>query len=130
MDKLIYFVEDDPLMKRMYERLFHLNNFALETASDGEEAIAKLPTLKQKPALILLDVMMPKLSGFEVLKYIKSDPNFKDIPVAMLTNLSSKEDEKKSLEMGAITYLIKSQYGPKEIVDKVKEVLGEGYKNS
>lgn len=122
----IFIVEDDPLMSRMYEKAFKLNNFEIEQAFDGEEAIAKLETMSPKPILIVLDVMMPKMSGFDVLKHIKASPDLKTIPVVMLSNLAGQEDAEKALSMGAVLYLVKSQYEPKQIVEKIKEIIA-GY---
>ena len=125
MSAKIFLVEDDPLMIRMYEKAFKLSGYEIEMAFDGEEAIAKLKTMDPRPTLVL-DIMMPKLSGFEVLKHIKQDPKLKAIPVVALTNLAGKEDAEKALGLGAVLYLVKSQYDPKQIVDKVKEILA-GY---
>ena len=119
----IFMAEDDPLMIRMYERAFRLNGYELEMASDGEEAVSKLQKMAPKPTLILLDVMMPKLSGFDVLRAIKQDANLKNVPVIMLTNLAGQEDAEKALALGAVLYLVKSQYNPKQVVDKVKEMI-------
>lgn len=122
MQKIII-VEDDPLISRFYERNFRLNNFEVELAINGEEAISKLEMMEQKPVLILLDIMMPKLSGLDVLRHIKKSPALAKIPVVMLTNLASDEYAEKAIELGAVTYLIKSQYSAKEVVEKVKELI-------
>ena len=120
----IFIVEDDPLMSRFYERNFRLNNYEVELAINGEDAIAKLETMEVKPTLILLDIMMPKLSGLDVLRHIKKNPVLAAIPVVMLTNLAKDEYVDKALELGAVTYLIKSQYSAKEVVGKVSELIG------
>src|SRR6266403_1599067 len=98
--------EDDPLMARMYERAFRLSGHTLTIASDGEAALTVLPAMKEKPVAIILDVMMPKKSGFDVLTTLKADPAYKDIPMVMLTNLSGKEDAEKALSLGAVAYLV------------------------
>lgn len=121
--RLVYYSEDDPLMARMFERIFRFHGFAVEIASDGEEAIAKLTQLPLSPSVIILDVMMPKRSGFEVLEFIKTQSSYKDVPVIMLSNLAGKEDADRAIQLGASSYLIKSQYQPKEIVEKVKEII-------
>jgi CheY-like chemotaxis protein len=113
-------------MIRMYEKAFKLSGYEIEMAFDGEEAITKLQAMEPKPIIILLDIMMPKLSGFEVLKRLKEDPKTKNIPVITLTNLAGKEDAEKALEMGVVLYLVKSQYDPKQVVAKVQEIIG-GY---
>lgn len=119
----IFIVEDDPLMARLYERIFRLEKYTIEMAFDGQEAITKIEGMSEKPTLVLLDIMMPKLNGFEVLKYIKRHPELKTIPVIMLTNLAGKEDAERALELGAVLYLVKSQYEPREILQKVREVM-------
>jgi CheY-like chemotaxis protein len=120
---IVFFVEDDPLMIRMYERIFKLNNIEVVMVFDGEQAIAKLPTLSPKPSVVLLDVMMPKMNGFQVLEFIKNHPELKDIPVFLLSNLAGKEDAERALAMGAKEYLVKSEFQPKEVVEKIKALL-------
>jgi CheY-like chemotaxis protein len=115
--------EDDPFMIRLYERSFKDSEYEFITAKDGEEAISKLGNMEELPALIMLDVMMPKKNGLTVLKEIKQNEKLKNIPVIMLTNLADDINIDNALGLGAILYLIKSQYGPKQIVEKVKEIL-------
>lgn len=127
----LFIAEDDPLMIRMYERAFRLGGHELTMAGDGEEALATLQKMDQKPDVIILDIMMPKISGFDVLRKIKEDENLKKIPVILLTNLSGQEDAEKGLELGAVLYLVKSEYSPKQVVEKVEEIIkastrGEG----
>ena len=126
MSTILFLAEDDPLMSRMYERAFKTNSFDLVIAFDGEEAITKLKSMSPKPTVIMLDVMMPKKSGFDVLREIKEDGTLKNIPVILLTNLAGEKDAEKGLELGAVLYLVKSQYSPKETVAKVKEIIA-GY---
>ena len=80
---------------------------------------------KEKPNLILLDLILPKIHGFEVLRKIKTDPETKNIPVIVLTNLEGISDIDKALELGATTYLVKATYSLKEVVEKVKKALEE-----
>lgn len=120
----ILLVEDDPLISRMYQKIFDFEKYEVTLASDGEEALTKVREVK--PTLILLDVMMPKMNGLEVLDRIKSDPNTKSIPVVMLTNLAGEKDAETALAKGAVKYIIKSEYDPKQISDMVKEILA-GY---
>ena len=122
--RLICLVEDDPLIIRLYERLFSLNNYQLKLAKDGEEAITLLSGLVDElPALVLLDIMMPKLSGYDVLKFMKEHEVLMNIPVIMLSNLASKDDQSRALSMGATMYLVKSQHTPKELLAKIEEFL-------
>ena len=118
----LFIAEDDPLMSRMYERIFKLSGHDLTMAFDGEEALETIKKMDPKPAVAILDIMMPKKSGFEVLRAMKEDPNLKSIPVILLTNLAGEQDAQKGLELGAVLYLIKSQYTPKQVVEKVEEI--------
>lgn len=123
MSHILFIAEDDPLMSRMYERAFRLGGYELKMTFDGQEAISTLKEMDPKPTLVLLDVMMPKMSGFDVLRAMKSDEKLKDIPVILLTNLAGQQDAEKGLELGAVAYLVKSQYSPKQVVEKVEEVV-------
>ncbi|MES2007018.1 MAG: response regulator [Patescibacteria group bacterium] len=119
----LFIAEDDPLMSRMYERAFRLGGHELTMAGDGEDALAQLEKMDPKPVLILLDVMMPKMSGFDVLRKVKEDEKLKKIPVILLTNLAGQQDAEKGLELGAVLYLVKSEYNPKQVVEKVEEII-------
>jgi DNA-binding response OmpR family regulator len=123
MDKKIkvLLVEDDSFLLGMYATKFELENFEVVTAEDGEKGL-RLAKEKQ-PDVILLDLLMPKMNGFEVLHGIKSDETTKSIPVILLTNLNQKEEIDRGLAMGAADYLIKAHFMPSEVVDKIKAVL-------
>ena len=114
--------EDDSLLVHIYGKKFKANGYEIEFAMDGEEAISKLKNMEIKPSLVLLDGQMPRMSGFDVLKEMKEDLELKDVPVIFLTNMYEPNDEKKGMDLGIVAYLVKSQYIPSEIVDKVKEV--------
>ena len=120
----ILIVEDDPLMSRMYQKIFTFEGHDVTMAGDGQDGLDK--ALEHKPTLILLDVMMPKLNGLEVLEKLKADDDTKAIPVVMLTNLAGEQDAETALGKGAIKYIIKSEHEPKEVADMVKEILA-GY---
>ncbi|MEO8581904.1 MAG: response regulator [Patescibacteria group bacterium] len=117
----ILIIEDDPLMSRMYQKIFSFEQYDVDMANDGEEGLLKAKNLK--PTAILLDVMMPKLNGFQVLERLKLDPDLKDIPVIMLTNLASEQDAETAMLKGAVKYIVKSQYDPKEVTKMVKEII-------
>lgn len=119
----LFMGEDDVLMSRMYERAFRMSGHELTMAGDGEESLTVLQKMDPKPVVILLDVMMPKMSGFDVLRKVKEDEKLKQIPVILLTNLAGQEDAEKGLSLGAVLYLVKSQYDPKQIVEKVNEII-------
>ena len=117
----IVIVEDERILANVLEEKFTREGFAVKVAYSGEEA---LPLIKKNhPELILLDLVLPKKSGFDVLKDLKADPELKMIPVIILSNLGEAEDLKKGLELGAEDYLIKAQHPLKEVVEKVKRHL-------
>jgi CheY-like chemotaxis protein len=120
----ILITEDDPLMSRMYQKIFSFEGYEVVMAADGQEGLDKIRA--EKPTLVLLDVMMPKLNGLEVLEKLKADPETKAIPVVMLTNLSSQQDAENAMLKGAIKYIVKSEHDPKQVADMVKEILA-GY---
>lgn len=124
MAATILITEDDPLMSRLYQKIFTFEGYAVELAHDGQEGLDKARNLK--PTLILLDVMMPKMNGLEVIDKLKADPETRSIPVVMLTNLAGQQDAETALAKGAVKYIIKSEHQPNEIADMVKEVLA-GY---
>lgn len=116
-------IEDDAFLLNMYASKFYLENFTVVTAEDGGKGLKM--ARKEKPDIILLDILMPKLDGFEVLKKLKADPATREIPVIMLTNLKDEDDIKKGLEGGAVDYLIKPQCMPTQVVEKIKQVLNK-----
>src|SRR3989344_9095811 len=120
----VLIVEDDPLMRRMYQKIFTFEKYEVEMAADGEEALAKVAFFQ--PTIILLDVMMPKMNGLQVLEKLKSDEKTKTIPVIMLTNLAGQQDAETAMSKGAVKYIIKSEHEPKEVADMVKQIVA-GY---
>ncbi|MDO8509649.1 MAG: response regulator [bacterium] len=119
----VLLVEDDVFLQGIYLKKFEMENFKVFTADNGEKAL--IEAKKKKPAIILLDILLPKLDGFAVLKKLKEDADTRDIPVILLTNLGQKDDVQKGLDMGAVDYLIKAHFKPSEVVDKVRKVLGK-----
>ncbi len=117
----ILLVEDDGFLLNMYADKFRAEGFEVFIADNGVKAL-KL-TKEKLPDIILLDVILPKMDGFEVLRELKKDAGTKNIPVILLTNLSQKEEVKKGEELGADDFLIKAHFMPQEVVDKVKSVL-------
>jgi CheY-like chemotaxis protein len=120
----ILITEDDPLMSRMYQKIFTFEGFEVIMAEDGQDGLDKIRS--EKPTLVMLDVMMPNLNGFEVLDKLKADPETKAIPVVMLTNLSSQQDAENAMLKGAVKYIVKSEHDPKQVADIIKEILA-GY---
>jgi len=117
----ILLVEDDRFLIRAYKDGLERRGFEVDTARDGNEAVEKVKS--NKPDLILLDLVMPDKNGFEVLEDIKMDDDLKNIPVIILTNLGQEVDKKKGLDLGAVDYLIKSDYSMGQVVDRVREYL-------
>ena len=117
----VLIVEDDELVCNLYKRIFTIEKFRVTTATDGETAL--LLARKQKPSVILLDVMMPKMSGIEVLKNLKSQQSTKTIPVIMLTNLDDDNVKKEALDNGADSYLIKSANNHRMVITAVHNSL-------
>ncbi len=120
--KQILIVEDDIFLSGIYQKKFEVEGFSVIIADNGEKGCNEAK--KKKPDLILLDILLPKLDGFAVLKKLKADCETKNIPVILLTNLGQKDDVEKGIEMGAVDYLIKVHFKPSEVVEKVRKVLG------
>jgi Response regulator containing CheY-like receiver, AAA-type ATPase, and DNA-binding domains len=124
----ILLIEDDPLMIKLYGKIFKLQGFEVEVAERGADGLKRASELK--PDLILLDVMMPEMDGFEVLRKLKSDDATKDLKVIILTNLAGAADAEKAKSEGASGYVIKSEHDPKEVAEIAKKVLSENSNNS
>lgn len=119
----ILLVEDDTFLVEMYTTKFELEGFSVISAEDGQKGLDLAK--KEKPNIILLDILMPKMDGFAVLDSLKKDKDLADIPVVLLTNLGQKDDVKKGFEKGAVGYLIKAHFMPSEVVEKIKKILKE-----
>jgi two-component system alkaline phosphatase synthesis response regulator PhoP len=120
MDKILL-VEDEVLILRMYEKIFSYEGFNVITCENGIEGIKVAKS--ERPSLILLDIMMPKMDGLRVLETLKQDPDTKDIPVVILTNLSSDVVIKDAFSKGAAGYLVKSEIINDKIVEEVKQYI-------
>lgn len=118
----IMLVEDDKSLREIYSIRLVAEGYDVVSAGDGEEALAM--AVQQKPDLIVSDVMMPKISGFDMLDILRSTPETKDIKVIMMTALSSDDQRQRGESLGADKYLVKSQVGIEDVVNAVKEVLG------
>ncbi len=117
----ILLIEDDPFLLSMYSTKFTMEKFQVVSAEDGEKG---LKTAKEvNPSIILLDILMPKMNGFEVLEELKKDKSTASIPVILLTNLNQKDEIERGMSMGADDYLIKAHFMPSEVVEKIKKVL-------
>jgi len=119
--KKILLIEDDPFIADVYITNLNNSGFKVSLATDGEKGLNLIK--QEKFNLILLDLLLPKINGFEVLKNIKKDPSLKNVPVIALTNLEEEENIKKAKELGAIDYLTKINFTPKEIIEKINIYL-------
>jgi DNA-binding response OmpR family regulator len=117
----ILIVEDDKDISWIWQEGFKSKNHIIKAVEDGEEAL-KL-TKSFLPEMILLDLLLPKKDGMSVLTELKADPNLKDIPVIVLSNLSDDENIKKALSLGAVDYFVKSQHPVYEIIEKVQKYI-------
>lgn len=118
----ILIVDDEEILRRIYTDRLTFEGFTVDTAADGEEALSKIRT--SPPNLILLDILMPKLNGIQVLEQISTDTNLKTIPVIVLSNVANDENIKKALALGAKDYLLKTNFSPNEIINKISTLLG------
>lgn len=119
--KRILFIEDEKALQKTLTKMLQVSGFDVINAYDGEEGLALAQ--KEAPDLILLDVILPKLNGRDVLERLKAGETTKDIPVIVLTNLESAEEVEYAIGHGATTYLVKANYELNDIVGKVKEAL-------
>jgi CheY-like chemotaxis protein len=118
----ILLAEDDVFIGEIYATVLKKEGFDVRTAVDGEEALA-LARNNTDASLMLLDIMMPKLNGVEVLKQLKADPQTKELPIILLTNLSDDNIIQEALHLGAVAYLIKVRFTPQAVVEKIREFL-------
>jgi len=121
MAENILIIEDDKFLRDLIARKLLKEGYKVSEAIDGEEGMKKVK--EEKPDLVLLDLILPGIDGFEVLSRVKEDPASAQIPVIILSNLGQKEDVEKGVKLGAVDYLIKAHFTPKEIIDKVKAAL-------
>ena len=119
----IMLVEDDKSLREIYSIRLVAEGYNIVSAGDGEEALGL--AVQEKPDLIISDVMMPKISGFDMLDILRSTPETKDIKVIMMTALSSDEQRQRSEALGAAKHLVKSQCGIEDVINAVHEVLGD-----
>ncbi len=121
MDKTILVIEDDKFLRELMSQKLVGDGYKVSAAVDGEEGIKKIK--EEKPFLVLLDLILPGIDGFEVLSRAKIDPETAKIPIIMLSNLGQREDIERGLKLGATDYLIKAHFTPGEIIEKIKKIL-------
>lgn len=118
-EKKIFLVEDDPFLSALLKSRLTKEGFEVLHVKDGEEAINLLRDIK--PDLILLDVILPKKSGFEVMEAIRSDPQLSDGPIMIISNLGQEGDIQRGKELGAVEYFVKAKISIDELIEKIQE---------
>lgn len=116
----VLLIEDDLYLREMYEIVLRKSGYTVLSAADGEKGL-KLVKDNTDAIVLLLDVMLPKMNGLDILQAIKDDPETKKVPVVILSNFTDEDIMKKTLKGGAESYLLKAQLSPEQVVDKVKE---------
>jgi CheY-like chemotaxis protein len=119
--KKILVAEDDAFISEIYCAKFASLGHQVILAENGKIALEKIS--KEKPDVVLLDIVMPEMDGWKVLSELKKNPKLNNIPVLMLTNLGDKESAERAIKQGADSYLIKSYYTPEEVVEKIEELF-------
>ncbi len=123
LPKSLLLVEDSILIRELYERQFSLSGVRVDTAAGGQEGLEKAKSGTYD--VILLDIMMPDITGLEVMKTLKSDESTKNIPVIFLTNMGQDSVIKEGLGLGAIGYLIKSAFTPDQLIKEVALLVSQ-----
>ena len=123
----ILIIEDDKFLLKLYSDKLRRQGFEVFESLTGEEGLNRLSV--EKPDLIILDLVLPGKNGFDVLKEVKDNPEIKDIPVIILTNLGQESDIKRGLDLGAAAYLVKTEFSVNQLAEKVKEHLTKAGKN-
>lgn len=124
INKKILLVEDEPMLSNLLKGRLEKDGLQVTQAKDGAEALVDLKNNKYD--LMLLDIILPKMSGFEVMEAMKSDPNVQDVPVVIVSNLGQESDVQKGQMLGAVGYFVKAQLSIEELVSKIKEFFTDG----
>lgn len=121
MAKKILVIEDNKFIRKVIKNKFSGENYNVVEAIDGERGI--MMAREEQPDIILLDLVLPEIDGFEILQKLKKESKTSKIPVIILSNLGEKENVKKGLELGAVDYLIKANFNPNDILERVEKIL-------
>jgi len=124
MAKKILLVEDEDIMVDLLQRKLTKEGYEVFVARDGEEGLKKMREMDPKPDLILLDIIMPKMGGFEVMEEMAKDESLKKIPVIVISNSGQPVELDRAKKLGAKDWLIKTEFDPKEVLEKVKKQIG------
>jgi len=119
----ILIIEDDKFLRELITKKVGKEGYEVVGAMDGEEGLTMAG--KEQPSLILLDLILPTMDGFEVLRRLKEQETTKNIPIIILSNLGQKEDIDKGMQLGATDYMIKAHFTPGEITEKIKSIVKE-----
>ncbi len=119
----ILIIEDDRFLRELMARKLTQVNYEVVEAVDGEDGLQKIA--EKKPDLVLLDLILPGIDGFKVLSKVKETPNLSSIPIIILSNLGQREDIERGLKLGAVDFLVKANFTPNEIVEKIKRLLSK-----
>lgn len=117
----ILIVEDDKILARMYQVKFTNAGLTIELAENGQDGLAKMKSFH--PDVVLMDLMMPIMDGFTALTRAKEDPEIKDIPIIVLSNLSMAEDARKAIKMGALEHIVKSDLTPAQVLETLFSII-------
>ncbi len=121
--KKILIVEDEELIHELIKKKLEQEGYEVSSALDGAEGLKKIK--EGKPNLVLLDVMMPKMGGFEMMEEMNKDPNLKRLPVIIISNSGQPVELDRAKKLGAKDWLIKTQFDPQEVVEKIKKQIGK-----
>jgi DNA-binding response OmpR family regulator len=119
INKKVLLVEDEPMLSNLLKGRLEKDGLQVVQARDGAEALADLKA--EKYDLVLLDIILPKMSGFEVMESMKSDPNIQEVPIVIVSNLGQESDIQKGQMLGAVGYFVKAQLSIEDLVSKIKE---------
>lgn len=119
--KKILLIEDDPFLIDIYRNKLEESGYEVEAVADGSEALSKIQEVQ--PDLVLLDIVLPGVDGWEILRAIRNNPVTKNLRVIMLSNLGQKEEVEKGVDLGATKYLIKAHFTPSEVAKEIEELL-------
>jgi len=121
MPKKILLAEDEEIIYNLLQKKLTQEGYSVVLAKNGEECLQQLPL--QKPDLLLLDIIMPKKNGFDVMEAMKADENLRDIPVIIISNSGQPVELERAQELGALDWLIKTEFDPQEVINKVKKYI-------
>ena len=122
MAKKILMVEDEEIMIDLLQRKIAQEGYEIKVARNGEEGLAAMK--EEKPDLVLLDIIMPKMGGFEVMEKMQEDKDLKKIPVIVISNSGQPVEIDRAQKMGAKDWLIKTEFDPQEVIEKIKKQIG------